>query len=126
MANFADPGLRDFLTKSDKESRQEIVANILYKYPDRVPVLVGQGVLKNTPSISKNKYIVPADITFAKFIAEIRKNMVGSLDKKASLFYFLDNNILVPSNAMMSDLYRRYKSDDGFLYITYAAENTFG
>ena len=28
--------------------------------------------------------------------------------------------------ALMSDVYEDHKDDDGFLYITYSGENTFG
>jgi GABA(A) receptor-associated protein len=125
MANFVDSVPQEFITKNDETRRQEIVTTILTRYPDRVPVLVGRATLKDTPPISKYKYLVPADITFGKFVYELRRNMTF-VDKKASLFFFLSNNTLAPSNGTMSELYKRYKSSDGFLYITYAAENTFG
>ena len=125
MAYFVDPVLRQFIIDNTEERRISIVANIAHKHPDRVPILVGRAILKNTPSINQCKYLVPQDFTFSKFIAEIRKHL-EPLGKSASLFFFLSNNTLVPSGALLSDLYTNHKSKDGFLYITYACENTFG
>lgn len=31
-----------------------------------------------------------------------------------------------PAAALMSDVYEDHKDEDGFLYITYSGENTFG
>lgn len=36
------------------------------------------------------------------------------------------NMILVPVTESTGSVYKRYKDDDGFLYLTYTAENTFG
>ena len=30
------------------------------------------------------------------------------------------------SNQSLSEIYDKHKNDDGFLYITYSSENTFG
>ena len=36
------------------------------------------------------------------------------------------NNSLCPSNRLMGVIYEDNKDDDGFLYIKYSSENTFG
>ena len=33
---------------------------------------------------------------------------------------------LAPSNTTISKIYETYKRDDGFIYMEYSAENTFG
>ena len=38
---------------------------------------------------------------------------------------FCDDNI-PPTSASLKDIYDEHKDDDGFLYMTYAGENTFG
>ncbi|KAK9924538.1 hypothetical protein M0R45_032903 [Rubus argutus] len=35
-------------------------------------------------------------------------------------------NILPPNAALMSAVYEEHKDEDGFLYITYSGESTFG
>ena len=124
--SFIDPNLKKFIAENSLEKRQSISDSVTQKYAsDRVPVIVGRGELKNTPMISKNKYLAPTDLTFGQFMQEIRKN-IENTNSKVALFFFFNNNVLVPSSAPMLSLYNRYKSDDGFLYIVYCAENTFG
>ena len=42
-----------------------------------------------------------------------------------AIFVFC-KNILPPTSQLINDLYNNSKDDDGFLYIIYASENTFG
>ncbi len=80
---------------------------------------------------------MPSDITVGKFVFEIRKHMKLSPEK--AIFLFVDN-VLPPTGsvfarffflilfaaALMSQIYERYKDADGFLYMVYSGENTFG
>jgi len=45
--------------------------------------------------------------------------------KKRLSFLFVED-VLPPSSALMSQIYEKHKDSDGFLYITYSGENTFG
>lgn len=44
---------------------------------------------------------------------------------KQAIFIFVDE-VLPPTAALMSSIYEEHKDEDGFLYITYSGENTFG
>lgn len=35
-------------------------------------------------------------------------------------------NVLPPTAALMSSVYEDHKDEDGFLYVAYSGENTFG
>ena len=37
-----------------------------------------------------------------------------------------DDNKIVPCSQLLGTVYERKKDDDGFLYINYAGESTFG
>ncbi len=67
--------------------------------------------------------MVPADLTVGQFVYVIRKRI--KVDQNTNIFIFV-NNILPPTAALMSTLYEEQKDEDGFLYITYSGENTFG
>lgn len=105
------------------EKRREVADRIKAKYPDRIPVIVEKAPKSDAPDIDKKKYLVPSDITVGKFVYEIRKHMKLSPEKAIFLFV---NNTLPPTGALISTIYERYKDEDGFLYITYSGENTFG
>jgi GABA(A) receptor-associated protein len=77
----------------------------------------------NIPDIDKKKFLVPADLTVGQFVYVIRKRI--RVDANTNIFVFV-NNVLPPTAAMMSTLYEEQKSDDGFLYVEYSGENTFG
>ena len=64
-----------------------------------------------------------------QFVQEIKKHLVGAtpdaMPEQQTIFVFCQN-VLVNSSALMSQVYERFKSDDGFLYLKYSAENVFG
>ena len=106
------------------EERIEESTNVLKKYPNRIPVIVEKSdKCKDLQDIDKNKYLVPDDLTFGQFIFVIRKRLKLSADK--SLFLFV-NNTLIPSVNLMKQVHDQNADKDGFLYILYTSENTFG
>ena len=44
---------------------------------------------------------------------------------ETAIFLFI-NNMVTTNHSSVGTVYEDYKSEDGFLYITYAGENTFG
>ncbi|KAL2339192.1 hypothetical protein Fmac_013638 [Flemingia macrophylla] len=105
------------------ERRQAESARIRDKYPDRIPVIVEKAERSDIPDIDKKKYLVPADLTVGQFVYVVRKRIKVSAEK--AIFVFI-NNTLPPTAALMSSIYVENKDDDGFLYMTYSGENTFG
>ena len=39
---------------------------------------------------------------------------------------YLSKNVLAPTSQIMSHVYAEHKNEDGFLYVNYSGENTFG
>ncbi|CAH8269302.1 unnamed protein product [Arabidopsis lyrata] len=112
-----------FKQDHDFEKRKAEALRIRDKYPDRVPVIVEKSEKSDIPNIDKKKYLVPADLTVGQFVYVIRKRIQLSSEK--AIFIFVDN-VLPPTGAMMSTIYEEKKQEDGFLYVTYSGENTFG
>ncbi|KAE8952758.1 hypothetical protein PR001_g33157, partial [Phytophthora rubi] len=88
-----------------------------------VQVICEKADRSNIPDIDKKKYLVPADLTVGQFVYVIRKRIKLSPEK--AIFVFI-NNVLPPTAALMSNIYKEQKDSDGFLYVTYSGENTFG
>ncbi|KAI9995513.1 hypothetical protein PInf_012578 [Phytophthora infestans] len=105
------------------QKRQAEAQRIRSKYPDRIPVICEKADRSDIPDIDKKKYLVPADLTVGQFVYVIRKRIKLSPEK--AIFIFI-NNVLPPTAALMSNIYEEQKDVDGFLYITYSGENTFG
>ena len=113
----------NFKLKHSFENRCKESRNIINKYPDRIPVIVEKTINSDVVDIDKNKFLVPCDLTVGQFAYVIRKRM--KLPPEKAIFLFVNNNIPMQS-ALMSSIYDELKDNDGFLYINYAGENTFG
>jgi len=105
------------------EKRQAEAARICEKYPDRIPVIVEKASRSDIPDIDKKKYLVPADLTVGQFVYVIRKRV--KLNSEKAIFVFV-SNVLPSTAALMANVYKQHKDKDGFLYMTYSGENTFG
>ena len=113
-----------FKKKYTLERRKAEAVRILKRYPTRIPVICERGDTSDIALIDKYKYLVPNDLVIAQFIFVIRHRL--ELDAAKAIFLFVNNQIIPPSNASLGELYEEYKSADGFLYMTYSGENTFG
>ena len=75
------------------------------------------------PEIDKRKFLVPNDISVAQFMWIIRKRI--QLPSEKAIFLFV-NKTIPQSSSTMGQIYNNFKDEDGFLYISYSGENTFG
>lgn len=104
------------------EERSKQSRNLIQKYDDRIPVIICPGN-KNTPVADKYKYLVPNTLTVGEFVYIIRKRI--KLGPEQAMFIFT-NNILPPTASSIYSIYQEHRDDDGFLYLVYSLENTFG
>lgn len=115
--------ISDFEKNVPFEKRLDEATKIMEKYPDRIPVIVERGDNK-TPDIGdKKKYLVPSNMTFSQLIYIIRKRIKLSPEKA---IFFMINDVIPPTNAIMSQIYEEHKSSCKFLIVFYCTENTFG
>ena len=97
---------------------------ILDKYPDRVPLIIQPSKNdRDSYPIDKSKYITPRDLTLLQLQQIIRRRIRFPAEK--ALFMFINNKIY-PITSIIGQVYDSNKDSDGFLYITYCQENTFG
>mmetsp|Transcript_6488 Transcript_6488/g.16538 ORF Transcript_6488/g.16538 Transcript_6488/m.16538 type:complete len:141 (-) Transcript_6488:59-481(-) len=115
MGQFKDD--HPFAKRSSEADR------IRVKYPDRIPVICEKDPRSDIPEIDKKKYLVPQDLTVGQFVYVIRKRI--KVNSAKAIYVFVDN-VLPPTAALMSSIYEQRRDKDGFLYIVYSGENTFG
>jgi GABA(A) receptor-associated protein len=113
----------EFKKKYSFEAREAESQKIRDKYPERVPVIVEPAVQSRINKIDKTKFLVPFDLTVGNFLSVIRKRI--KLTPEQALFIFV-NNTLPCSSQTIGNVYHDYKEKDGFLYLVYTEENTFG
>jgi len=109
---------------NDHLERLKKSQHILEKYPDRVPLIIKPSANDRVAfPIDKSKYITPRDLTLLQLQQIIRKRIHFPSEK--ALYMFI-NNKLFPITSMVGPIYDEHKDADGFLYITYCQESTFG
>ena len=109
---------------NDHLERLKKSQHILEKYPDRVPLIIKPSANDRIAfPIDKSKYITPRDLTLLQLQQIIRKRIRFPSEK--ALYMFI-NNKLFPITSMVGPIYDEHKDADGFLYITYCQESTFG
>ena len=114
----------EFKRSHTLNSRVQESYRILSKYPDRIPIICEKSQQCNDlPIIDKKKFLVPYDFTMAQFIYVIRQRLKLRPDEAIFLSF---GDKIVSGSATFNDIYNHYKDYDGFLYVQYNKENTFG
>ena len=114
----------DYKNKISFDFRVNESKKILEKYPDKIPVIIEKSVSSSVNNINKHKYLVPSDLTVGQFIHVIRKRIQAQPEQ--GIFIFVKEKILPPTSSLMITMYENYADSDGFLYMIYSSENTFG
>ncbi|XP_015900153.1 autophagy-related protein 8i [Ziziphus jujuba] len=115
--------IKSFKQQYSLDERVEESKNIIAKYPDRVPVIIERYSRTDLPEMEKKKYLIPRDMSVGQFIHVLSSRL--HLTPGKALFVFVKNTL--PQTASCMDaVYETYKDDDGFLYMCYSCEKTFG
>ena len=107
---------------------------IILKYPHLIPLILekftkikdentNEDHINNENKLFRNKFLVKKNEKFEVIIFSLRKSL--NIDKSKALFFYCNNKI-INKNDIIQDLYHKYKNEDGFLYINFEYENTFG
>ncbi|KAF8286571.1 autophagy-related protein 8 [Trypanosoma cruzi] len=105
------------------EHRIAEAAKVRERHPDRLPIICEKVDDSDIGDLDKGKFLVPSDLTVGQFVLVLRKRV--RVDADEAIFLFV-NGAVPPTTAQMSDLYAHHKDEDGFLYIKYSGEATFG
>lgn len=114
-----------FQDKYPFDKRHEQSLCIRSKYPDKLPIIIEK--LKNIKShvndIPKSKFLIPEDLVVSQLMCIIRRYL--QLSSGESIYLFSNDIFISPAESIYT-IYNKYKDTDGFLYIFYTTENTFG
>ena len=106
------------------DARKAESSRLRLLHASRLPVIVKRSAsCSRSVEIDKSKFLVPEDITTMQFVDVIRKRI--RLNKNEALFLYCNSSLLSGPSTIRS-VYSRHCSEDGFLYVFYALENTFG
>jgi hypothetical protein len=99
------------------------IKELARKYPDCVFIKVTTH--SKRIQLTKYKFIVPYDLSFGRFLNEIRhKKNMDILPEQTIIGLICDH--MPKMTDTMGELYYKYKNDDGLLYISVETESVFG
>ena len=122
------PSSSNYKKSTPLEERKKKSFKMTSLYPDRVPVIVEMSPSSAsyntyTTASHKIKYLVPYDITMGQFIKILRDKL--KLESSVALFFFINNKVF-PITSLIGNIYKENADEDGFLYIEFCEESTFG
>ena len=118
----------EFRFKKDNpntEARKTECEKIRNQFSDKIPIICEKDPKSNIRDIDKTKYLVPDDLTVSQFNMMIRKRI--EIQQEAAFYLLVNGKNSITGDSLLSDIYEKYKDpEDGFLYIAYASELTWG
>lgn len=104
--------------------REETSKKIRGKYKNKIPCIVFpfENVAGNPP-IDKTQFLVQKEVLLGSFLQVIKKRLV--MKPSDALFLFIDKKIPIMTKSL-GEIYEEMADVDGFLYIEYSIESTFG
>lgn len=113
-----------FKRENDFDKRKKEAERIRDRYPGRIPIIVEKDERSDIEDIDKNKFLVPHELDWAKFISVIRKRI--QLGPEKGLFIFVNNTMLNSTEKTIGQIYEEYRDSDGFIYTQYSGESVYG
>jgi hypothetical protein len=111
---------RERLTLSQRISEG---ARLRMMYPMRIPIILERRE-KSTPRVSREKFLLHQEALGGELMVEVRRRT--SLDERSALFFSCGGQMITGMTEMKHLHSQHQDPSDGFLYVQYGVESTFG
>ncbi|KAL9273843.1 Autophagy-related protein [Drosera capensis] len=115
--------MKSFKDELTFEERLKESTDMMTKFPGRVPLIAERYARTDLPELEKKKFLVPKDMPVGQLVHILSNRL--HLEQGKALFIFVKNT-LPQTSSLMGSLYESFKDEDGFLYLCYSTEKTFG
>ena len=107
-------------------TRQQWSKEAVEKYPDKIQVIIEKDLkCVSLDELGNPKFLMPNSFAISEVQMILRRKL--NLSKEQAVFLLVrDGKELVRSNMGLQEVYAKYQDNDGFLYMLYTEETTFG
>ena len=113
-----------FRQRLSLEHRQRELQRVLRNHPDHVPTIITRHT-EDDPPLAREKFLLPKGLTGAELCAVVRRHL-PPLPEGQALFLLCGDTMVNGQTTVMSVWDAHRDPDDGFLYVVYTMEHTFG
>ena len=117
-----------FKARYSLTERKDKAKSRIEKYKSKglncVPVVIENADGATIGEVLRCNYMADRELTMARLMWQIRKTI--KLGEAESIYFMIANTHIPNSKDKIGVIYDKYKDEDGFLYISFAGENTFG
>ncbi len=106
------------------EERKAEYEKVVQEHPGKIGIICERAPKSHIEEIKKTKYLISEEIKLGQFSEIIRRKI--KMDKEAAIFLLANGKISLTGDETMIEIYKKYKDEDGFLYIAYASEEVWG
>lgn len=116
---------KHYLDQEVLNKRIELSEKLRKQYPDHIPAIVKRSSKENyLDKMSNEQFLIPNYMTVGAFVNFLTNRL--RIHSIYSIWIYSDGNVLSNRTQRISEIYDQYVSMDGFLYLTYRSEESFG
>jgi GABA(A) receptor-associated protein len=117
--------MKKFVTNIKFDVRKGDTDRMIAKYPGSIPIYVSKGVRSNNiEDYGSKKFMVKREMTGITLLQSVRNAL--KIKTNEAVYLMVNDIEMILLSLSIGNLYDKYKSDDGYMYVSYYGENAFG